>query len=266
MDRVCRETGWTETMSEKQLPLERDLRSAVARGELYLLYQPEIDLRSGRIACFETLLRWDHPELGSVPPDQFIPLAEEIGLIRTNGQHVLERACNDAVLWPDGIRVAVNVSASQFSDGDLPDIVASVLRESGLHPSRLELEVTRSMLMESDPTTHRCVHALRGTGVRMAIGDFGTGHSALGYLVKFPFDKVKIDRSFVSGTGEVRSRDAVVHAIIGLCAALGITCTTEGVETHEQLAMLTRENCPQVQGCLFSRPLPAQDIPGLLEG
>ncbi len=245
--------------------MELDLRDAVAAGALDVVYQPQVNLRTGQVTWLEALLRWRHPVRGDVPPDVFIPLAEEIGLIGAIGTYVLERACRDAATWPEAIGVAVNVSALQFNDGALPAVVASALRTTGLHPSRLELEITESALLASDVIALEVIQQLRDLGVRIAIDDFGAGYSSLSYLVKFPFDKVKIDRFFVSGSGQDMSRGAVVRAVIGLCASLGVTCTAEGVETHEQLAMLTHENCTEVQGYLLSRPVTATDIPGLLQ-
>ncbi len=250
---------------EERRLLELDLRSAVAAGALDLVYQPQINLRTARVTWFEALLRWRHPVRGMVPPDDFIPLAEDLGLIGTICRQVLDRACRQAVTWPEDIGVAVNVSATQFVGGELPAVVASALRVSGLRPSRLELEITETVLMASDAVALQAIQALRDIGVRLALDDFGVGYSSLAYLVKLPVGKVKIDRSFISGIGRVQSQDAVVRAVIGLCASLGITCAAEGVETHEQLALLARENCTEVQGHLFGEPVPADQIPALLK-
>ncbi len=252
------------TDEQEHRRLGQDLREAVADWALDLNYQPQINLRTGRVTWFEALLRWRHPVRGNVPPEDFIPLAEEIGLIGEIGGQVLEKACRTAAAWPEDIGVAVNVSAAQFANGSLPATVAAALRAAELAPHRLELEITESVLMASETIALEVMQELRHIGVRLAIDDFGVGYSSLGYLVRFPFDKVKIDRLFVSGTGEAASRSAVVRAVIGLCSSLGITCTAEGVETQEQLAMLTHANCPEAQGHLFSPGVTGPEIPGLL--
>ncbi len=251
-------------MNERQ-ELERDLRDAVAAGALEIEYQPQVNLRTGRITCCEALLRWRHPVHGNIVPDEFIPLAEAVDLIGTIGGQVLERACRDAASWPQDVGVAVNVSVKQFADGSLPATVASALEASGLHPSRLELEITESVLMASDNVASDTIAALREIGVRVAIDDFGIGFSSLSYLARFHFDKVKIDRFFVNGLGRQPPREAVVRAVIGLCSSLGMTCTAEGVETEEQLAMLAHENCTEAQGHLFSKPVPPHAIPALVQ-
>jgi diguanylate cyclase (GGDEF)-like protein/PAS domain S-box-containing protein len=244
--------------------MEQDLRHAVAAGTLEIEYQPEINLRSRRATVCEALLRWRHPVRGEILPVNFIRMAEKIGLIDSIGTYVLERACRDAATWPDDIGVAVNVSPTQIRQATLPGIVAAALQASGLDASRLELEITETVLIGGEATTIDVMRRLRDVGVRLVLDDFGVGYSSLTYLVKFPFDKVKIDRSFVSGSGQARQRHAIVRAIIGLCASLGITCTAEGVETPDQLAMLTHANCTEAQGRLFSPPLAAGDIPAML--
>jgi diguanylate cyclase (GGDEF)-like protein/PAS domain S-box-containing protein len=254
--------NFTDDQDRRQLA--QDLREAVADWTLDLNYQPQINLRTGRVTWFEALLRWRHPVRGNVPPEDFIPLAEETGLIGEIGRQVLERACRTAAAWPEDIGVAVNVSAAQFANRSLPATVAAALQAAGLAPQRLELEITESVLMASETIALEVMQALRHIGVRLAIDDFGVGYSSLGYLVRFPFDKVKIDRLFVSGAGEAKSRSAIVRAVIGLCSSLGITCTAEGVETQEQLAALMHANCPEAQGHLFSPGVAGPDIPGLL--
>lgn len=244
--------------------LEIDLRDAVSRMAFQIHYQPQFDLRESRMSGFEALLRWEHPVRGSVLPAGFIPLAEEIGLISRIGQWVLEQACAQAALWPDDMGVAVNVSAVQLQDGTLPSVVAAALRHSGLSPSRLELEITETCMVENASTAAAMLNEIRATGVRIAMDDFGTGYSSLSSLPMLPFDKIKIDRSFISKLGKGPAHIAIVRAIVDLCASLSVTCIAEGVETKEQLATLHRENCNEVQGFLLGRPGPAQAIPSLL--
>jgi diguanylate cyclase (GGDEF)-like protein/PAS domain S-box-containing protein len=250
--------------TEDRRQLERELRHAVATGALHLEYQPQLTLRTGRVTWFEALLRWQHPTRGLIRPDDIIPMAERLGLIGAIGAQVLDQACREAVTWPEDIGVAVNVSATQFGNGELPVVVAAALRQSGLPPSRLELEVTETALIDSDVVAVPVMRSLREIGVRLVIDDFGVGHSSLSYLIRFPFDKLKIDRSFVSGLGHSRTADTVVRAVIGLCSSLRITSTAEGVETAEQLAMLTHEDCAEAQGFLFGKPAPASDLPAML--
>ena len=244
--------------------LEIDLRDAVSRMSFEIHYQPQFDLQAKRISGFEALLRWNHPARGSILPAGFIPLAEKTGLIVQIGQWVLEQACAQAASWPDDIGVAINVSAVQIHDGMLPSIVAAALRRSGLSPSRLELEITETCMVENASAAATVLHDLRATGVRIAMDDFGTGYSSLSCLPILPFDKIKVDRAFISRLGEGSAHIAILRTIIGLCASLGATCNAEGVETKEQLALLAAENCTEVQGYLLGRPGPAHDIPGVL--
>ena len=244
--------------------LEMDLRDAVSRMAFQIHYQPQFNLRACRMSGFEALLRWDHPVRGSVLPAGFILLAEKIRLIGRIGQWVLEQACVQAASWPDGMSVAVNVSAVQLQDGTLPSVVAAALRRSGLSPSRLELEITETCMVENASTAAAMLNEIRATGVRIAMDDFGTGYSSLSSLPTLPFDKIKIDRSFVSKLGKGPAHTAIVRSIVDLCTSLGVTCIAEGVETEEQLAMLHRENCNEVQGFLLGRPAPAQDVPSML--
>ena len=244
--------------------LEIDLRQAVAMDELELHYQPLVDLASGKVNAVEALVRWRHPERGLVSPDSFVPLAEETGLIKQIGNWVLHRACADAAQWPDAIQVAVNISASQFKGPGLVTAVAEALERAKLPASRLELEITETALLSDSEATISVLRELRAMGVRIAMDDFGTGYSSLGYIRSFPFDKIKIDRSFITDIEASSDCKAIVRAVTGLSHNLGMVTTAEGVETIGQLAHLRAEGCQQVQGYLFSRPVPARDIPALL--
>ena len=220
--------------------LELDLRKALVNGEFELYYQPLVNLRADAIRGFEALLRWNHPERGLVPPAEFIPLAEETGLIVPIGEWVLRQACAEAATWPDDIKVAVNLSPVQFKSRNLvPDASSARWRASGLPPARLELEITESVLLQDSDATLATLHQLRGLGVRIALDDFGTGYSSLSYLRSFPFDKIKIDRSFVSDLSRARATAwRSSRAVAGLGASLGMTTTAEGVETSEQLEQI----------------------------
>ncbi len=244
--------------------LERDLREAVAAEAFELHYQPIYDLNAERVCGFEALLRWTHPERGRVSPAEFIPLAEELGLIIPLGEWVLRRACQEASRWPDGLKVAVNVSAVQFTSARLIGAVRDALAASGLPGRRLELEITESVLVANPGTTTAILHSLKALGARVSMDDFGTGYSSLSYLRSFPFDKIKIDQSFVRDLGEAEDSGFIVRAVIGLGASLGMTTTAEGVETEAQLARLREEGCDEVQGYLFSRPVPAAEVPAIL--
>ncbi len=239
--------------------LEADLRAAVHNEEFELHYQPLYDLTQHRICGFEALIRWNHPLRGRVSPMDFIPLAEEVGLVVDIGRWVLRRACNDAAQWPEDIKIAVNVSAIQFSSSDLPKDVGEALAAAELSPSRLELEITESVLMENRDEVLPILHALRERGIRISMDDFGTGYSSLSYLSSFPFDKIKIDKSFVNDIAENREAHAIMRAIILLGDALGMRVTVEGVETAEQMALLEREACDEIQGYYISPPTPFGD-------
>ena len=245
--------------------VEVGLRRALAVGEFELFYQPLLDLRTDRVSGFEALLRWHHPERGLIAPSDFIPIAEEIGLIVPIGEWVLRRACADAASWPLPVRVAVNVSPTQFGSTRLVDAVAEALAASGLPAGRLELEITESVLLQDNDATLSVLHRFRGMGVRISMDDFGTGYSSLSYLRSFPFDKIKIDRSFVQNLSDGGSTPAIVSAIADLGSSLGMGTTAEGVETHEQLSRLREQGCTEVQGYFISPPRPAPEIPGLLE-
>jgi diguanylate cyclase (GGDEF)-like protein len=245
--------------------LELDLRKSLTAGEFELHYQPIIELESGRVSGFEALVRWRHPERGLISPDVFIPVAEEIGLIVPLGDWVLRQACRDAATWPGQLSVAVNLSAAQFRNSTLALSVAAALGASELAATRLELEITESVLLQDDRTVLDALHQMRDLGVRISMDDFGTGYSSLSYLRSFPFDKIKIDRSFIRELGKKNDCVAIIRAVTRLGSNLGMATTAEGVETEQQLEILRAEGCTQVQGYLFSRPQPASEIPAMLE-
>jgi diguanylate cyclase (GGDEF)-like protein len=245
--------------------LELALRKAIASNGLQVYYQPLVGVKSNQVEEFEALLRWDDPERGSIPPAVFIPLAEETGLINEIGSWVLKRACHDAVTWPEEISVAVNISPLQFRTRTLVLNVLSALESSGLRPDRLELEITEGVLLNDTESTLATLKQLQELGVRIAMDDFGTGYSSLSYLRKFNFNKVKIDRSFVGELDKTKDSLAIIRAVSGLCASLGIDITAEGVETPEQLTTLREEGCTQIQGYLIGRPSPASDLPAYFQ-
>ncbi|MFS8144491.1 putative bifunctional diguanylate cyclase/phosphodiesterase [Rhizobium sp. BR 249] len=257
-------TGEMEAQMQLRHALEADLRAAVQKEEFELHYQPLYDLSQRRICGFEALIRWNHPIRGRISPMDFIPLAEEVGLIVDIGRWVLCRACSDAAQWPEGIKVAVNVSAIQFSGTDLPQDVGEALAAASLTPSRLELEITESVLMENLDEVLPILHALKERGIRISMDDFGTGYSSLSYLSSFPFDKIKIDKSFVSDIADNKEAHAIMRAIILLGDALGMRVTVEGVESAAQLALLECEECDEIQGYYISPPRPAREVPHLL--
>ncbi|MGI4978243.1 MAG: putative bifunctional diguanylate cyclase/phosphodiesterase, partial [Janthinobacterium lividum] len=244
--------------------LELDLRRAVEEEQFEVHYQPLVDLATGRVSGFEALLRWHHPAHGLVPPGDFIPIAEEVGSIVAIGEWVLHRACREAALWPPEVSVAVNVSPAQFRTRHLVDVVTAALRHSGLAPGRLELEITETVLLRESEVVLATLHQLRAAGVRIAMDDFGTGYSSLSYLRSFPFDKIKIDQSFVRDVARNADSLAIVRAAIGLGASLGMKVAAEGVETPEQVAILQAARCDQLQGFLYGRPAAAEAVPELL--
>ena len=244
--------------------LELDLRKALVEHEFELFYQPIVDLQSNRVSGFEALLRWNHPTQGLISPADFIPIAEDMGLITPLGEWVLRQACREAAGWPERVKVAVNLSPAQFKSKALALVVTTALADSGLAPDRLELEITESVLLQDNDTVRGILHQLRALGVRISMDDFGTGYSSLSYLRSFPFDKIKIDQSFVRDMGQHEDSIAIVRAVAGLGRNLGMSTTAEGVETNEQLGRLRQEGCTEVQGYLFSRPLPASEVPRLL--
>ncbi|WP_425284905.1 putative bifunctional diguanylate cyclase/phosphodiesterase [Methylobacterium pseudosasicola] len=244
--------------------LELDLRQALARREFQLHYQPQLNLESNRLTGCEALLRWRHPERGMISPLDFIPLAEEIGLIVPIGEWVIRQACRDAVTWPAPISIAVNVSPAQFKSERLVETIMSALAGSGLPAHRLEIEITEGVLLHESERTLQILQRLRALGVRVSMDDFGTGYSSLSYLRSFPFDKIKIDRSFVSDLSVKPGGDAIIRAIAGLGKSLGMTTVAEGVETADQMQRIRSEGCTDVQGYLISRPVPADDLMKLL--
>jgi diguanylate cyclase (GGDEF)-like protein len=246
--------------AQQRRQIESDLRLALERGEFELFYQPLFDLEQNRICSFEALLRWHHPTRGLVSPAEFIPVAEDTGLIVPIGAWVIREACARAARWPDNVRVAVNVSAVQFHRGALHETILRALADSGLAPGRLEVEITESIFLEGGDITLRLLHALRALGVRIALDDFGTGYSSLSYLQSFPFDKLKIDRSFIHNLLTRDGAIAIVHAITELANALGIETTAEGVEETAQLMELRAHGCSSVQGFLFSEPMCSADV------
>jgi diguanylate cyclase (GGDEF)-like protein/PAS domain S-box-containing protein len=250
--------------AERRHDLTVEMRQALAAGDFELHFQPLMSLADDRISAFEALVRWRHPQRGLLPPADFIPVAEETGLISALGEWVLREACHAAARWPGEIKVAVNLSPCQFRDVGLLATVVSALDRAGLHPSRLELEITESVLLSENGQNLQLLHALRELGVRIAMDDFGTGYSSLSYLRAFPFDKIKMDRSFVSGIETDPGSMAIVRAVTGLGSGFNLTTTAEGVETPEQLAKLRREGFGEVQGYLLARPMAQAQIAAFL--
>ncbi|MBV9783459.1 MAG: EAL domain-containing protein [Acidisphaera sp.] len=240
--------------------IEMDLREALPHQQLEVFYQSLFNLGANRVSGFEALLRWRHPEKGMISPAQFIPVAEDIGLIGAIGAWVLHQACCEAVRWPDHVKVAVNLSPVQFRGQDLVGRVADALAASGLSPNRLELEITESVLLQDNEAVLATLHELRALGLRIALDDFGTGYSSLSYLRSFPFDKIKIDQSFVREMGKRPDCLAIVNSVSMLAWELGMTTTAEGVETEEQLRVLRTAGCTEVQGFFIDRPKPAADV------
>ncbi|MGI3902942.1 MAG: putative bifunctional diguanylate cyclase/phosphodiesterase [Janthinobacterium lividum] len=259
------EAGMDEALQARR-SLEADLRQALGRGEFELYYQPIFAAETLAILGFEALLRWFHPERGAVSPAEFIPVAEEIGVIDALGAWVLRQACAEAARWPADCRVAVNLSAVQFRRADLADTVAAALAEAGLDAKRLELEITESVFLDDSTQNLAMLHRLRALGVVIALDDFGTGYSSLAYLNRFPFDKIKIDRSFIRDMAENRHGLAIIRAVVSLGNSLGIRTLAEGVETPDQLARLREEGCSELQGFHLGRPLPAPRLKALLAG
>ena len=254
-----------ETSMDAQMQVRRGLelalRKAVARQEFHLAYQPQVDSRTGECTGAEALIRWVDPERGDIPPSAFIPIAEETNLIAGIGEWVLHTACAEAMKWPSHLTVAVNLSPLQFRDPRLLSIVTAALEESGLPGSRLELEITESALIDDEAGVLEMLNNFRELGIRLSLDDFGTGYSSLGHLHRFPFDRIKIDRSFVSRAPEDRESAAIVRAIVSLGASLGMTTTAEGVETDAQHRFVAGEGCDHIQGFLFSRPVLGADLP-----
>jgi len=252
--------------AQERRRVEQDLRIALEEGQFELYYQPLFDLEKNKVGSFEALIRWNHPTRGLVAPAEFIPIAEETGLIVPIGCWVIREACRQAAEWPDDIRVAVNVSPVQFHRPGLQETVIQALAATGVAPARLEIEITESVFLKGGEETLRLLHNLRSVGVRVALDDFGTGYSSLSYLQSFPFDKLKIDRSFIENLLKRAGAAAVVRAITQLAQALGMETTAEGVEENEQLSELRSQGCTSVQGFLFSKPLTAVQAGSLIGG
>ncbi len=248
-----------EAARQRQL-MESDLRVALEKGQLRLAYQPCVDALSEAVTGFEALIRWDHPEHGAVSPAQFIPLAEEIGLINEIGEWVLRTACAEAAKWPSHITVAVNLSPIQFKSHALPTVVRMVLNDTSLSANRLELEITEGVFLSNDDHVHEMIRSLKAIGLKLALDDFGTGYSSLSYLQRVPFDKIKIDRSFVTGASDPEGRNAaLIRAMVGLASDLKMQTTAEGVETQDELALVRNLGCSLVQGYIFGRPMPPEE-------
>lgn len=252
--------------AEARSQMEEDLRDAIAKGELELFYQPVIATATEKIAGFEALLRWQHPVKGWISPDKFVSIAEECGLISQIGEWALRTACHHLAKWPSDVRVAVNVSTLQFANPQLPSVVTNALAQSQVDPSRLELEITESVFLNNDAGSDAMFAALKNIGVRLALDDFGTGYSSLGYLRTAPFDKIKIDQSFVRGATQEGSRNgAIIASITSLAHALGMDVTAEGVETLDELDLVRQHGCSHVQGFIYERPLSHADATRRLE-
>ena len=254
-----------EEAAQERRALELDLREALTSEQFDLYFQPLVDLRSGRVTTCEALMRWRHPRRGMVPPSIFIPIAEETGLIIPLGEWALQRACYEAAKWPKSVKVAVNLSPVQFRDRGLALQVVSALAKSGLPAQRLELEVTERLLLEDSDGTLTVMEQLKNLGVSISLDDFGTGYSSLNYLRKFPFQKIKIDQSFIAGLGEERDAQAIIGAVAGLGASLDKTVVAEGIETEEQLKQVKMHGCHEGQGHLFGEPMPADIIQARLD-
>jgi predicted signal transduction protein with EAL and GGDEF domain len=240
--------------------LEVDLRKALANEEFELYYQPQVNIQANEISGYEALLRWHHPERLMIPPSEFIPVAEDTGLIGPLGDWVIQQACMEAARWPEQMQLAINLSPVQFRNKGFVENIGKSLARSGLAPSRLELEITETALLQDNDTTLTILHQLRRLGVRIAMDDFGTGYSSLSYLRSFPFDKIKIDQSFVRELSSRADCLAIVQSIAGLGRSLGMATVAEGVETEDQLRQIRAAGCTEVQGFLFGRPKPAREL------
>jgi predicted signal transduction protein with EAL and GGDEF domain len=240
--------------------LELELRRALVNGEFELYYQPVVSFKTNTVSGFEALLRWAHPKRGIVSPGEFIALAEDTGLIIPLGEWVLREACAEAAKWPHEIKVAVNLSPIQFKNPNLAQVVVSALASSGLVANRLELEITESALLEDNETTLEILHQFRALGVRISLDDFGTGYSSLSYLTSFPYDKIKIDQSFIRNMSHRKDCLAIVQAVASLARSLNIVTVAEGVETEDQLEKAKAVGCTEVQGYYFGMPAPAKEV------
>jgi len=247
--------------AEDYRSLENDVRNALSSDGLALHYQPIIDSRTGKLVGREALLRWSHPVRGPIPPDQFVPIIEDAGLIHQIGDWVIREACAEAARWPGEMRVAVNVSAAQLAGPGIAETALNALASTRLAPGRLELEVTESIFIGDDVSTLAALERLRAIGVRLVLDDFGKGYSSFGYLSRAHFSKIKIDRSFVHGAAEgERDCSAIVRAILALARGLSVETTAEGVENEREAAVMRALGCDQLQGYLFGRPVPASDL------
>ncbi|WP_010219402.1 putative bifunctional diguanylate cyclase/phosphodiesterase [Sphingomonas sp. PAMC 26621] len=258
------EPGMDERMQARR-SMEVDLRRTLALKQLELVYQPQFDLAASKIVGFEALIRWHHPARGVVPPAEFIPLAEEIGVITAIGEWVLRTACKQAAAWPTPLCIAVNLSPAQFRGGKLLETVVSALAQSQLPAHRLELEITEGALLDNADGTLDVLNSLRELGVRISMDDFGTGYSSLGYLMKFPFDKIKIDQCFIRDIDTHIERQAIIRAIISVATTLGMKTIAEGVETDAELSCIRAQGCDEVQGYLTGRPMSASNAIALIE-
>jgi predicted signal transduction protein with EAL and GGDEF domain len=256
------ETGMDAELQQRR-SIEAGLRLAMQRNELRLMYQPLLGLDDNRVSCVEALLRWDHDDR-TVSPVEFIPVAEETGLIVPIGEWVLHEACKTAATWPEHVRIAINLSPVQFRQKTLVGTIKAALAAAKLAPSRLELEITESLLLTDSEATIAALHELRGMGVRISMDDFGTGYSSLSYLRSFPFDKIKIDRTFIADITDRADSRAIIKAIINLGQALGMVTTAEGVETEEQLGIVRENGVSEIQGFLFSPPMQPAALGNLL--
>ena len=249
-----------QTRLTEKKSFEADLKQALRNGELEIFYQPQVNTITREICGYEALLRWFHPKRGQVPPSEFIPVAENIGLIHELGDWVLRTACMEAARWPRLLKVAVNLSPVQFRSRNLIQSVVKILTQSGLDPNRLELEITESVLLDKNEQTLETLTQLKAVGIQIAMDDFGTGYSSLGSLRSFPFDKIKIDRSFIRDVTTREDAFAIVELVTGVGRSLGMTTIAEGIETEEQFACVKQVGCEQVQGYLIGRPVPASQL------
>jgi predicted signal transduction protein with EAL and GGDEF domain len=260
------ERGMDERMRARH-KLEHDMRVALRENQFQLYYQPQLNLEFGEIGGFEALLRWNHPERGMILPSEFVPLAEDTGFIVPLGEWALREACEEASTWPKGLRVAVNLSVAQFRSGQVRQSVIAALGGSALAPSRLEIEITESVLMQEGKDVTEVLSKLQDIGVGLALDDFGTGFSSLSYLTRMRFDKIKIDKHFIRELrDDPNSSLAVVRSVVALARSLDITTVAEGIETKEQLERVREEGCSEAQGFYIGRPIPSSDIPEFLSG
>jgi EAL domain-containing protein (putative c-di-GMP-specific phosphodiesterase class I) len=258
---ICYYQAGMDEDARHRRQIANELRHALARDEFRLLYQPQRSLRTHQISGYEALLRWKHPRLGHISPMEFIPIAEQTGEILRIGEWVLRAACREAASWTSQDKVAVNLSPVQLLQPDLPEMVTSILLETGLAPRRLELEITETALITEKARALHSLRRIKALGVSVAMDDFGTGYSSLDTLHSFPFDKIKIDKSFLLQSGESPQAQAIIRAVLALGRSLGIPVLAEGVETLDQLKLLVDEGCDEAQGYLFGRPSPMQAEP-----